>query len=150
MPKRGSRRLFWRLNATIIAENKSNSIWLGNAITGLWPIRQKKRRRVEIVSPAEHFLRYGYPLPSCPVRAGTRPVGKRWLASGRARGFRAYLLQQEGVFRWGRIFATRGSEPEAKMKADAKSWLLGLSTQPNNPGLDFSIKSADMYKKRIL
>ena len=35
----------------------------------------------------------------------------------------ASLLQQSG-FPLGRIFATRGSELEAKMKADAKSWLL--------------------------
>lgn len=35
----------------------------------------------------------------------------------------AYLLEQSG-FPLGRIFATRGSELEVKMKAEAKSWLL--------------------------
>ncbi|WP_434641083.1 nuclear transport factor 2 family protein [Klebsiella sp. I138] len=34
----------------------------------------------------------------------------------------AYLLEQSG-FPLGRIFATRGSELEAKMKAEAKRWL---------------------------
>jgi hypothetical protein len=34
----------------------------------------------------------------------------------------AYLLEQSG-FPLGRIFATRGSELEAKMKADGKRWL---------------------------
>ncbi|MBU9856491.1 nuclear transport factor 2 family protein [Rahnella bonaserana] len=34
----------------------------------------------------------------------------------------AYLLEQSG-FPLGRVFATRGSELEAKMKVDAKKWL---------------------------
>lgn len=34
----------------------------------------------------------------------------------------AYLLEQSG-FPLGRVFATRGSELESKMKADAKRWL---------------------------
>lgn len=34
----------------------------------------------------------------------------------------AYLLEQSG-FPLGRVFATRGSELESKMKVDAKKWL---------------------------
>ncbi|MCS3601927.1 hypothetical protein M2371_001113 [Buttiauxella sp. BIGb0471] len=37
----------------------------------------------------------------------------------------AYLLEQSG-FPLGRVFATRGSELEAKMKADGKRWLVAF------------------------